>query len=235
MALHNGLHTWSRQVSAFIALSKFSADKLGSFRIPRKKIFVKPNSTVDRGLGTGAGGYALFVGRLIHEKGIRTLIDADAAGLLCMDLVILGDGPLLGEVVEAAERPGSRLIVKGYVKHDQILEYMREASVLIMPSIWYEGGLPLVVIEAFSLGLPVIGADIGTVGGQIESGDTGLLYAPGEAAALSSALSWYASNPQAVREMRRRSREYYLATHTNEKNYQRLIKIYESVTCTSIT
>jgi glycosyltransferase involved in cell wall biosynthesis len=228
MALHNGLHTWSSHISAFIALSKFSADKLGSFRIPRDKIFVKPNSTVDRGLGAGTGDYALFVGRLIDEKGVRTLIEADAADSLCMDLMILGDGPLLGDVLKAAERPGSRLIVKGYVKHDQIFEYMREASVLIMPSIWYEGGLPLVVIEAFSLGLPVIGADIGNVGAQIESGKTGLLYPPGEAAALAAALSWYASNPGVAREMRKRAREYYLATHTPEKNYERLIEIYEA-------
>jgi glycosyltransferase involved in cell wall biosynthesis len=97
-----------------------------------------------------------------------------------------------------------------------------------MPSIWYEAGLPLVVIEAFSFGLPVIGADVGNVGGLLRSGDTGLLCAPGEPAALSDALRSYASNPGAAGEMRKSARGYYFATHTPEKNYIRLIEIYQT-------
>jgi glycosyltransferase involved in cell wall biosynthesis len=226
MALHDHWHTWSSKVSAFIALSHFAADKLGSYRIPRDKIFVKPNSTVDGGLGAGNGGYALYVGRLIREKGIQTLIEADAMGSLCMDVLILGDGAMAGDVRRAAERPGSHLVFKGFQNHDQIVEYMRNARVLIMPSIWYEGGLPLVVIEAFSLGLPVIGADVGNVGDLLQSGETGLLYQPGDPLALSAALRRYADDPVVAKKMRGRAREYYLATHTPEKNYHRLIEIY---------
>jgi glycosyltransferase involved in cell wall biosynthesis len=97
-----------------------------------------------------------------------------------------------------------------------------------MPAIWYEAGLPLVVIEAFSLGLPVIGAEVANVGRLLRSGETGLLYAPGEPAALSDALRSYASSPGAAGEMRKRARDYYLATHTPEKNYIRLIEIYQA-------
>lgn len=229
MALHDQLHTWTERVSAYIALTDFAADKLGSYRIPRNRIFVKPNSTVDRGLGTGNGTYALYVGRLTREKGIHTLLDADARGSLCMDVLILGDGPMSGDVRQAAERPGSRLQYKGFVGHDQIIDYMRSARALIMPSIWYEAGLPLVVIEAFSLGLPVIGAEVGNVGYLLRSGETGLLFTPGDPAALSDALRCFASNPSAAGEMRTRARNYYLATHTPDKNYAHLIEIYRAV------
>jgi glycosyltransferase involved in cell wall biosynthesis len=227
MAVHDRLGTWSDKIAAYISLTSFAADKLGTFRIPREKIFVKPNSTEDRGLGTGDGNYALFAGRLNQEKGLQTLIDADTAGTLCMDIVILGDGPMREEVQRAAERPGSRLIYKGFMPHDQILDFMRSARVLIMPSIWYEGGLPLVVIEAFSLGLPVIGADLGNVAAIIKPGETGLLYPPADHQALSSALAWFMENLAEVRQMRENAREHYLATHTPEKNYQRLVEIYQ--------
>src|SRR6202041_2742879 len=133
----------------------------------------------DLGLGTGDGSYALFVGRLTAEKGVQTLIDADAAGELCMDVVVLGDGPLIDDLQRAAERPGSRLISKGFMRHDRILAFMRSARVLIMPSLWYEGGLRLVIIEAFSLGRPVIGADEGNTGAVVQQGETGLLYPAG--------------------------------------------------------
>jgi glycosyltransferase involved in cell wall biosynthesis len=144
-----------------------------------------------------------------------------------MDIVILGDGPMRDDVQRAAERPGSRLIYKGFMPHDQILDFMRSARVLIMPSIWYEGGLPLVVIEAFSLGLPVIGADLGNVAAIIKPGETGLLYPPADHHALAAALVWFTDNPAAVLQMRKNARAHYLATHTPEKNYQRLVEIYQ--------
>jgi glycosyltransferase involved in cell wall biosynthesis len=233
MAFHDQIGTWASKVSAFIALNTFAADKLGSFRIPRDKIFVKPNFAADRGLGSGDGSYALFAGRLSAEKGVQTLIDADAAGELCMDVVLLGDGPLMDDVQRAATRPGSRLISKGFVKHDRILDYMRSARVLIMPSLWYEG-LPLVIIEAFSLGLPVIGADVANTGALVQHGETGLLYPAGDHHALSSTLAWYAQNPAAAQYMRQSARAYYLAAHTPEKNYQRLIEIYEGSITSSV-
>lgn len=229
MAVHDRIGTWSDKIAAFISLTTFAADKLGSFRIPREKIFVKPNSAEDRGMGSGDGDYALFAGRLAPEKGIQTLIDADAAGSLCMDIVILGDGPMRDQLQRAAERPGSRLIYKGFMAHDQILGFMRRARVLIMPSIGHEGGLPLVVIEGFSLGLPVIGANLGSVAETVRPGETGLLYPPGDHHTLASALAWFNQNPAAVRQMREGARAYYLATHTPERNYRRLIEIYEGV------
>lgn len=228
MALHDRLGTWTRKVSAFIALSSFAAGKLGSFRIPPEKIVVKPNSAVDRGLGSGDGSYAVFAGRLSAEKGVQTLIDANASGALCMDVVLLGDGPMRDEVERATQRPGSRLFAKGLVSHDQILEYLRRARVLIMPSLCYEGGLPLSIIEAFSLGLPVIAAGLGNAGAVIRPGETGLLYTPGNPQALCSTLDWYANNPAAAQNMRVAAREYYLRTHTPEKNYLRLIEIYQN-------
>jgi glycosyltransferase involved in cell wall biosynthesis len=227
MAVHDNLGTWSSKVSAYIALSEFSASKLGSFRIPHKKIFVKPNSAEDRGLGDTDGNYAIFAGRLTQEKGIQTLIDADAAGLLCIDVAIAGDGPMRDRLQRAAARPNSRLLYKGILQHHQLLELMRHARALIMPSLWYEGGLPLVVIEAFSLGLPVIGANLGNVAAAISHGETGLLYTPGDHKALSFALAQLTHDTAAERRMRSAARAHYLASYTPEKNYQRLIEIYE--------
>jgi glycosyltransferase involved in cell wall biosynthesis len=225
MALHEQIGTWSSRISAYIALTEFAAEKLGRFRIPPEKLFVKPNFAVDRGVGTGDGNYALFVGRLTQEKGLQTLIDADAAGALCMDVVVLGDGPMRSALEQAASRAGSRLKVKGFVGQDEIVAWMKSAKALLMTSLWYEGD-PMVVIEAFSMGLPVIAANIGNTAATILAEGTGLLFTPGDYAELSAALQKFLDHPEAAGQMRQSARNYYLSTHTPEKNYERLMEIY---------
>ncbi len=228
MALHDRLGTWSCKVSAFIALTEFAAAKLGSFRIPREKIVVKPNFTADYGAGAGDGNYAVFAGRFSPEKGLHTLLKADAAGQLAMDIVLLGDGPLMPEVARAAARPGSRLKLMGRLPHGQILDSMRNACVLLLPSLWYEG-LPLVLLEAYSFGLPVLGTDHGSIASLIEPGHTGMLFTPGDAGALSESLAWFANHPNEVRVMRQAARDCYLAKYTPEQNYRLLIALYTKV------
>jgi glycosyltransferase involved in cell wall biosynthesis len=225
MALHAEIGTWSSRISAYIALTEFAAEKLGSYRIPRDKIFVKPNFVRDRGVGTGEGDYALFVGRLSPEKGIQTLIDADKAGSLCMDVVLLGDGPMRAQVDQAAARPGSRLKVRGFVTRDQASYLMKDARVLLMPSLWYEGD-PMVVIEALSLGLPVLAAELGNTAVTVKANHMGAVYPPGDHQGLAERLAWFAAHPEQVRRMREAARTYYLATHTPELNYRKLIEIY---------
>ncbi len=226
MALHAQLGTWSSKISAYIALTDFTADKLGSFRIPREKIFVKPNFVEDCGIGLGDGNYALFVGRLSPEKGVQTLIDADRAGAFCMDIIVVGDGPMRGAVDEAAARPGSRLKVKGFQGHTEIISYMKQAKVLLLTSLWYEAGLPLVAIEGISLGLPVIAAAVGNAE-IVGSKEIGLLYPAGDSAGLAAALREFVADAELMAAMRQRARDYYLVTYTPESNYKQLTYIYD--------
>ena len=229
MALHERLGTWAESVAAYIALTEFAAGKLGTWRVSRGKIVVKPNFTADHGVGEGDGDYAVFAGRLSPEKGLQTLIEADAAGQLAMEVVVLGDGPMLGQVTSASERPGSRLKPKGRQTHAQILEFMRHARVLVLPSLWYEG-LPLVLLEAFSLGLPVLGAGHGSLAELIEPGRTGMLFEPGDALDFAAKLAWFASETSDVRTMREEARARYLERYTPEVNYLELFAIYTKVT-----
>jgi glycosyltransferase involved in cell wall biosynthesis len=77
--------------------------------------------------------------------------------------------------------------------------------------------------------LPVIAAALGNVAQMISTKGAGLLYEPGSPAGLSAALAQYAAQPEAVDEMRRCARSAYESSHTPEKNYERLIEIYEGV------
>src|SRR4051812_45618179 len=83
----------------YITCSKFAREKFLSAGLPGEKLIVKPNFVnPDAGIGTGAGDYAVFVGRLSPEKGIETVLAAWRGMSLPIRLKIVGDGPLAERV-----------------------------------------------------------------------------------------------------------------------------------------
>ena len=77
LTTHRALGTWQDKVDAYIALTEFGRQKFIAGGLPAEKLAVKPNFVdSDPGPGTGAGGYAIFVGRLSPEKGVETLLKA---------------------------------------------------------------------------------------------------------------------------------------------------------------
>lgn len=102
---------------------------------------------------------------------------------------------------------------------------MSKASVLIVPSIWYET-FGLVVAEAYAAGLPVIASRIGALSEIVREGETGLLFKPGDARDLADKMAWAQSHPEEMRRMGREARFTYERLYTPEKNYQILMAIY---------
>ena len=225
VALHARLGTWEKRVARYIALSSFAAAKLGA-RLPPEKIRIKGNFVADGGRGGGQGGYALFVGRLSAEKGVGTLLEADASGELPMPLQIAGDGPMREAVERACSASGSRLRYLGPQSGAGVRELMAEASTLVVPSLWLEG-FPMVMVEAMSLGLPVIASGIGSLPEIVQDGITGMLTPPGDAGQLVRTLARFEQLSPAQKEaMRAAARERSLSVFGEEANYKTLMGIY---------
>ncbi|WP_273846992.1 glycosyltransferase [Rubrobacter calidifluminis] len=223
---HRAVGTWSRRVTAYIALSDFARRKFIEDGLPAGKVFVKPNFVArDPGCGEGSGGYALFVGRLSPEKGVKTLLEAwKLLGGDAIPLKIAGDGPLSGEVSRAAAG-GSRVEWLGHGSPQEIRALMKDATTLVFPSEWYET-FGRVVIEAFAAGTPVLAAGTGAAAELVEHGRTGLLFRTRDPADLARLVRWLAHNPREHARMRREAREEYERRYTAERNYELLIGIY---------
>ena len=228
VSVHNALGTWRNRIGRYIALTQFAAQKFGSYRIPAEKIRIKPNFVPDHGRGDGSGDYALFVGRLSPEKGIRTIIAADRLGHLPLPIHIAGDGPLLSEIERACARPGSRLVYIGRMSRSQIIEQMKRAVVLVVPSVCYEG-FPLAIVEALSFGLPIIASRIGGLPEIVQDGHSGLLVESGNPAALLQALRTFVGDASRIEAMRQASRVQFDSLYTEQKNYDLLIEIYREL------
>lgn len=101
--------------------------------------------------------YYCFIGRLSHEKGAKTLIEA--ANELPYKLVVIGGGPLMDKLKAMAH---DNIEFVGFKQWDEIKTLVGKARFSVIPSEWYENN-PLSVIEAQCLGTPVLGARIGGI------------------------------------------------------------------------
>jgi glycosyltransferase involved in cell wall biosynthesis len=225
LAVHRQLRTWQRMVDVYVALTGFARDKLIEGGLPADKIMVKPNFVAgDPAPGTGAGGYALFVGRLSPEKGLGTVLEAWQRLGGALPLKIVGEGPL-GASVEEAAAQSQGVEFLGRRSLQEVSDLMGAARFLILPSEWYEP-FGRVAIEAFARGTPVFASDLGGVAELIDDGRTGRLFRPGDPGDLAEHVAWALSHPAELARMRDAARKAFETRYTAEHNYQQLMAIY---------
>jgi glycosyltransferase involved in cell wall biosynthesis len=128
----------------------------------------------------------LFVGRLSIEKGVPVLLEAwsmlEKRG---MELVIVGDGPLMEGLDTEAVRDVRFL---GPQPPGEVRRLMLSSRALVFPSIWYEGQ-PMVLLEALAAGLPLAASDIGGIAGTIGNTNAAQLATPSDSQSWANALA----------------------------------------------
>jgi glycosyltransferase involved in cell wall biosynthesis len=228
IAVHRGMNTWREKVGVYIALSEFARKKFIEGGLPGERIVVKPNFVdPDPGLKCGAGEYALYVGRLSVEKGLRVLLGAWGQLRGRIPLRIAGDGPLKEEIAAEIKTRGlSGVDLLGRLAPSEIVALMQGARFLVLPSVCYEN-FPLAVAEAFACGLPVIASRLGSMAEIVADGDTGLHVTPGDSAELAAKVDWAWRNPGKLQELGKAGRQEYVSKYGPEQNYKRLIGIFE--------
>ena len=185
---HRLIGTWRRLPHRSIALSAFGRTKMIQAGLPSDRIVVKPNFVApDPGAGTGDGGYAIYIGRLSPEKGLKILLTAWIRHYPGIPLKLVGDGPLLSEVRRMAGHSG-QVTVLGRRPHPEAIELVRHAVVAIVPS---QGVEPfgLTVIEALACGTPVVASCIAPLSELVSHDRTGYLFTADDPAELSYKLS----------------------------------------------
>jgi glycosyltransferase involved in cell wall biosynthesis len=226
---HRKRQTWNREVDSYIAISSFLRDKFVQAGFSAGKISVKPNFVdTDPGERSCPGEYALFLGRLSSEKGLRTLLEAWERLPYAVPLVIAGDGPLRSSLeTEVSRKKLSDVRFAGQLNRDEAYNAIKNAAFLVVPSIWYEP-FGLVIAEAFACGTPVLGACIGAIPEMLDDQVTGLHFAPGDSDALAKKVSWAWGHLPELAAMGKAARRVYEDRYTANKNYDLLMNIYAS-------
>ncbi len=138
----------------------------------------------------------LFVGRLVEKKGVAWLLRAMPAILSehpGARLVLIGDGPMRSGLVAAAAESGVPAEFLGAQSPAVVLEWMRKAAVLCLPSVTGQDGdaegFGMVLLEAQSCGTPVVTSAKGGADEGIEDGVTGYAVEERDVEAIADRVS----------------------------------------------
>ncbi|MGY3528589.1 glycosyltransferase family 4 protein [Bradyrhizobium embrapense] len=222
IAQHRRRGTWTRPGVRLIALTQFARTLFTQAGFDAGRIDVKPNFMADPGAPDPAIPRTglLYVGRLSREKGVGVLLDAVAG--TGVPLRIVGEGPERA-ALEARAPANVRLL--GALSRSEVLREMASARALVVPSLWYEG-FPMVVVEAFAQGTPVIASEIGGLAEVVTAGTTGALVPPGDAAALGQRIAELLDAPARATVWGKAARAAYLERYAPDENLRLLEAIY---------
>ena len=224
ISYHKKINTWNEKVCEYIALTNFSKGKFVDAGFNDQKISVKPNFVFDiKSKNSRKRNFALFIGRIGEEKGINVLLEAWEK--IDFPLVIAGKGPL-EELVQNNNNPLVTYV--GHQNKNEINNLLNSASFLVIPSIWFEG-FPMVILEAFSAGLPVIGSKIGSIKEVVKNNITGLHFETNSSEDLANKVNSLINDAELLKKLSINSRNEYLQNYTPEANYSELISIYNKI------
>ena len=173
------------------------------------------------------GGGVVCAGRLSDEKGVDILIRA-AAGHPRLQIDIAGEGPAREELEQLASATGvaERVRFHGRLPTGELQRLLRSASVMALPSRWYEN-MPLAVLEAFAAGLPVVASDLGGLPELIERDVDGQVVPAEDPGALGEALAALMADPKRAFSMGRAARDKAKNSFGPGPHLERLDAIYQ--------
>lgn len=169
-----------------------------------------------------SGASFIYVGRLERLKGIELLLQAWTE-LQEFPLLLCGSGSLKDWCCAYKSLHGlDHVTLAGQLEREHVRALMGKATALILPTLWYEG-FPMTILEAYSVGTPVIAPDLGNAGDLVREGITGRHYKPMDVPSLRRTVYRTCQEAGKLRE----STLSFGQTHFSEmENYHILMKIY---------
>jgi len=180
----------------------------------------------------------LTIARLVEKKGIEYLIEA--CNLLKLSgynfrCQIIGDGVLKDELKKMIGILQLCDVVEliGAVSHDKIPELLTTADLFVLPCIIAvngdRDGIPVSLMEAMALGVPVISTKLTGIPELIEHNQSGLLVPPKNSKQLAETIAFLIDNPERRKKFSQNARERILKDFNLQKNVSKLKSIFESV------
>jgi glycosyltransferase involved in cell wall biosynthesis len=208
-----------RHSTHLCAVSNAISDICKSMGVDGRKLSVIPMGVDLKNLFVPDGGIQrkhtriIYVGRLVKEKGLATLIDAVAiAGrsVTDLELLIIGDGPerqTLQDHVNDLEL-NNKILFTGAIEHENLPQFYNSASLAVLPSM--SEGFGLTLVEALGCECAVIASDLESLRDVVITDKTGLTVEPGNIQQLGEAIMELLANPERRRRLASQGREYVL-------------------------
>ena len=167
---------------------------------------------------------AIFAGGITQAKGCAEIL-AIAAQLPAIDFHLFGK--MHADMAEKFRQHPENIFLHGEVAHEVLLNEMRHSDFLLFPS-WTEG-FPLTVLEAMSLGIPVIATSVGGIPEMVNHGQGGFLVAPRDQDALIKAIQDLVASPEQLLAMGKFNQQKSFTQYRYSIVIARLVSIYQNI------
>lgn len=211
-----------RLITRYYTQTEFQKRILAQHGFEESKIDVVPNMITPQENKFFMGSYVGYLGRISEEKGIRTLLEA-AKQLRQIPFKLAGaismpdfDPNNLPENVEYV----------GFVEKEEKEKFIREAGIIAVPSVCYEG-FPSSILEAMNSMTPVICSEIGGLSEVVRHGVTGLCFKPGSSSDLCEKIQLLFNDNERQQMFAERAKIKLGENHTEQAYYNRLISLYQ--------
>lgn len=220
-------------IDCYLALNDFAASILAEAGFSRDKIKVRGNNLPDvKNNVRNEGEYYLFIGRISPEKGLENAIKAFVKLPEC-EFVIAGTGE--SEVI-LKEKYAAYKNIKfvGFADESVKEKLFLNAKAVIVPSIWYEN-FPMVIVEAFRCGIPVISNAWGAINGIVTDNVNGLLLGKEDdtdekrAENIAKSVRLFESDKSLRKRLGDNARQTFLEKMESGKSIADLVNIYEEL------
>jgi len=159
---------------------------------------VRATSTLERPLPPKPGVRAVFLGQIVERKGLHVLVEAIARmETPCELLAVGGDWSAAGYAAHVRDLVREAEVVPHvhFENHRQdVGAILATADIFVLPSL--SDARPRSIIEAMSLGIPVVASDVGGIPSLVLHEQSGLLVPAEDAGALAAALGRLIQSPQ---------------------------------------
>ena len=165
------------------------------------------------------------VGRLSPEKGYSVLVEALVQlreNGMTPHISIIGDGPSRRDFEADLARNGldAQVTLHGAQDEALTLDHIAGADMLVLPSLME--GLPVVLIEAMAIGVPVIASRVAGIPELVEHDVTGLCFTPTDSSGLAAAIARLAADPQLAERLATAGKQRVEASYTIAGNAERM-------------
>ena len=228
--LHDYWKIYQNKIDLFISPSRFLRKNLVDYGLKDSKIIYLPNFTeIGKSHDAQAQNkntYVLFFGVLLKHKGLLGLLKA-ARLLHEVSFKIVGDGP----EEKNLKRLSQKLRLKnvdflGRLDDTKLRKVISQSLFCVVPSLWYEN-MPYSILEAFSLGKPVIAARIGGIPEVVKNGRNGLLFEVDNSGELAEKIKLLWTNWKLVRMFANNALADVKRKYGQEEYYKKIMKIYK--------
>lgn len=173
----------------------------------------------------------IFIGRIEKDKGIFDFLEMAkevSANNKNIDFIICGDGNLdeVSSKIKAYNLE-DRVKTLGWISKNQIEEQLKKSMIFTLPS--YKEAMPMSILEAMNLGVPIISTNVGSIPEVIEDNINGKLFTPGNIKGFIKNVEDMISNENQRKEYSENSFNIIKEKYSNKYNHQKIKEVYKTI------